>query len=89
MASQGTGTMHESVVETRMWARSKCDYTTDCSERGERWSCRIVDLSERGLGIISARKLSRGAVVNIAEPRTKAQVVWVEENRAGLRIINQ
>jgi hypothetical protein len=88
MATRGKTAMHETVVETRMWARFKCDYTTDCSARGDRWSCRIVDLGERGLGVISTRKLSRGAVVYFADPRTKAQVVWSDENRAGLRILN-
>lgn len=77
-----------SVVEGRMWPRLKCDFTSDCSAFGDRWSCTVVDLSERGLGMVSAAKLHKGDIVHLADPRTKAQVVWAEERRAGLRILN-
>jgi hypothetical protein len=77
-----------SSVENRKCTRLKCDITADCSTFRGRLSCKIVDLSERGLGIVTSAQLQKGAVVNFTDPRTKAQVVWVEENRAGLRIIN-
>jgi len=67
----------------------KCDYTTECSDAfGRRWTCKIVDLSERGLGIISSAKLRKGETLTIADPGTKARVVWVDENRAGLNFCN-
>jgi hypothetical protein len=75
--------------ETRRWPRIKCNYTTECSNAfGHRWTCNIVDLSERGLGLVSSAKLRQGETVHIADPKTKARVVWVEENRAGLNFCN-
>lgn len=74
--------------ENRVWARLKCDITTDCYAFRDRWACKIIDLSERGLGIVSAAMLQKGAIVNFNDPRAKAQVVWVNGKRAGLKIIN-
>ena len=72
--------------EARRCPRLKCDYTTECSDAvGHcRWTCRIVNLSAGGLGIVSSEKMRQGETVIIANPSRKARVVWVEENRAGL-----
>jgi hypothetical protein len=73
--------------ESRLWPRIKCNYTTECAdESGNRWACRVVDLSYRGLGIVSSARMHEGDTVNIADPRTRANVIWVEESRAGLKI---
>jgi|WetSurMetagenome_2_1015567.scaffolds.fasta_scaffold20287_2 hypothetical protein len=87
------GTSEETVeqaatVENRRCPRLKCDITAECSTFRGRWSCRIVDIGERGMCIVSDATLQKGAVVNFIDPRTRAQVVWAEGNRAGLRIIN-
>jgi hypothetical protein len=76
------------AVENRMWPRQRCEITTICSTLRGRWTCKIVDLSERGLGIEIPTTLQKGAVLDFIDPRTRARVVWAEENRAGLRIIN-
>jgi hypothetical protein len=55
---------------------------------GDRWSCKIVDMSERGFGIVTSVKLRKGDMVNIATPEAKAKVVWMDKNRVGLRVCN-
>jgi hypothetical protein len=76
------------VAEDRVWPRLQCDLVTECIAFGRRWPCKIVDLSERGFGIISGVKLRIGDTVNIADPSAKAQVVWAENGRAGLKVFN-
>lgn len=80
--------MQTAVVENRAWPRLKCDIDTYCATFMDRWSCKIVDLSERGLGIVCSTTLRKGSMINFLDPKTKAQVVWVKNNRAGLKIIN-
>jgi hypothetical protein len=80
--------VHFPFAEDRIWPRLKCDFITECSAFGVRWVCNIVDLSQRGLGIVSSAKLYKGDTVDISEPRTKAQVVWVEKGRVGLKVLN-
>jgi hypothetical protein len=77
-----------STLENRKCPRLKCNIAADCSTLRGLWTCTIVDMSERGMGIVSSSKLQKGSVLDFNDPRTKAQVVWVEENRAGLRFIN-
>ena len=73
--------------EERSCPRVKCNYETNCWDDYEnRWTCRIVDMSERGLGIIMSASLRGGDIINITDPRTKAKVVWVEKSRIGLRV---
>jgi len=73
--------------ESRLWPRLKCNYITECSDAfGNRWACKVVDLSQRGLGIVTSVKMRKGDTLNISDPRTKASVVWVEESRAGLKV---
>jgi hypothetical protein len=78
---------HFLASDSRLWPRHKCNYITECSNNyGNRWACKVVDLSERGLGIVSSAKMREGDTINIADPKTKASVVWVEKGRAGLRV---
>ena len=77
-----------SGVERRIWQRIQCDFPADCSVNGNRWSCKIVDVSERGMGLVSPVKLNKGDMVNIEDPGTKARVVWADEGRAGLEFLN-
>lgn len=75
--------------EERSWPRLKCNYFTECNDSlGNRWACKIVDISFRGLGVRMSAALLKGDTVSIADPRTRAIVVWVAEGRAGLRICN-
>jgi len=75
-------------AENRMWPRIKCDIDTHCVAFPHQWPCKIIDLSERGMGIVSTMKLYKGALINIIDPRTKARVVWLRDNRIGLKIEN-
>jgi hypothetical protein len=74
--------------EERVWQRLKCNLTTDCMAFGTRWPCKIIDLSERGFGLVSSVILHKGDVVELADPSIKARVVWAESTRAGLRAIH-
>jgi hypothetical protein len=80
--------MQTMVVENRIWRRSKCDIDTYCAAFPKLWSCKIVDLSERGMGIVSTTNMYKGAVVNFTDLKAIARVVWTKDNRAGLKIIN-
>ncbi len=73
-----------SLIERRKWPRLQCDLNVDCLAYGNRWSCEIIDLSDRGMGIISTVKLNEGDIVYIEDPNARAQVLWVAESRAGL-----
>jgi len=48
----------------------------------------MVDISFRGLGVALSAALRKGDTLSIADPSTKAIVVWVEDGRAGLRVCN-
>ena len=75
--------------EERSWPRLKCNYVTECSDvHGNRWACNMVDISFRGLGVALRAALRKGDTLSIADPSTKAIVVWVEDGRAGLRVCN-
>jgi hypothetical protein len=55
---------------------------TEClDDFGNKWACKIVDISERGLGSIMRAAFCRGDIVYIADPKTKARVVWVEKKQ--------
>ena len=41
------------------------------------WACKIVDISLRGLGVVLSAALRKGETLSIADPRTKAIVVWI------------
>jgi hypothetical protein len=74
-------------TELRSLQRRKCDLATEVMVPwGDRWSCKIVDMSERGFGIVTTVKLRKGDTVSIAAPEAKAKVVWIDNNRAGLKV---
>jgi len=76
-------------TESRSLQRRKCDLETELMVPwGDRWSCQIVDMSERGFGIVTTVKLRKGDMVNISALDAKAKVVWIDKGRAGLRICN-
>jgi hypothetical protein len=76
-------------AEDRAWPRFDCEITTELIVSGKRWPCKIIDMGEMSFGIITSLKLHKGDIVEIADPRTKAQAVWAENGRAGLNVFNQ
>ncbi len=71
--------------EARFLPRLKCNFDTAISIAcGEIWSCKIIDMSQRGIGIITDLKLKKGDKVHITDPDADAEVVWSRHNRAGL-----
>jgi hypothetical protein len=77
-----------SSAENRMWQRLRCNIESCCFSLENRWACRIVDLSERGIGIVIASSMKAGTVVNFTDPETRAQVIWSEDNKAGLKVLH-
>ena len=78
-----------SFSEKRYRKRIRCAVVTGLADkRGEKWSCKIVDVSESGLGILTSARLVMGTTVNLFRPSVEAEVVWTGENKAGLRIIS-
>ncbi len=74
-------------AEARSRSRLKCNLATGISVPwGDKWDCKIVDMSERGFGIITSAKLRKGDIVNVDSPTAKAKVIWIRDNRAGLRV---
>ena len=77
-----------SYSEKRRRNRTMCALVTELTDtKGRTWSCRIVDMSESGLGILTSARLMMGTTVNILSPTVEAEVVWTMENKTGLRII--
>ena len=77
------------VEELRSCSRIKCDLPTVISlPWGESWDCKIINMSQRGFGIITNAKLRTGDTVHIQEPRAKAKVVWFKDNMMGLKVTN-
>jgi hypothetical protein len=77
------------AAENRVWERIKYEFTTDFIVRGAIWPCRIVDISGFGYGISTRVRLLKGELVDIVDPNAKAEVVWADGNRAGLRVLDQ
>ena len=74
-------------VEARSRSRLKCEVATEISVPwGDRWDCKIVDMSERGFGIITSAKLRKGDIVDVQSPAAKAKVIWISDSRVGLRV---
>ncbi len=74
--------------EKRRRPRLDCAVVTEFADPGgNTWSCKIIDMSESGLGIATSARLATGNTVNIIRPAAEAKVVWVGDNKAGLRII--
>jgi hypothetical protein len=62
--------------------------TTELMDSGRKlWSCKIVDMSERGLGISTRAPLKVGSSLNIVKPNIVAEVLWAKDHRAGLKPI--
>jgi hypothetical protein len=77
-----------SYYEKRLKARHACTIPTELIDSaGKLWSCKIVDMSETGFGILTPASLKRGSSLSIVKPTIMAEVVWARENRAGLRAI--
>jgi hypothetical protein len=77
------------INEGRSCPRLRCKYITECwDDDGNRWACKIVDISERGLGIVISATLHIGNILNITDPKTRARVVWIDKGRIGLRVCN-
>jgi hypothetical protein len=78
----------DTYYEKRRKPRHTCAIPTELIDAaGKTWSCRIVDMSESGFGIISPASLKRGGSMNILKPSIMAEVVWARENKVGLRAI--
>jgi hypothetical protein len=74
--------------EKRHRPRLKCAVTTEFTDpKGNVWSCQIVDMSESGLKVSTSAQLATGNTVNIIRPSAEAKVVWIEDDKAGLRIV--
>jgi hypothetical protein len=78
----------DSYYEKRRRPRLDCSVSTEFTDdRGKTWSCKIVNMSESGLGITTGAHLRMGNTLNIIRPSVEAKVVWSDSNKAGLRII--
>jgi hypothetical protein len=51
---------------------------------GKKWDCKIVNMSESGIGISIQASFLRGDLLRIVKPKIMAAVVWSKDNRAGL-----
>jgi hypothetical protein len=77
-----------SYSEKRYNPRLSCTIPTELMDpKGKLWGCKIVDMSENGFGIITAASLKLGSILTIIKPSIQTQVVWVRDNRAGLRAL--
>jgi hypothetical protein len=78
----------DTYYEKRRRPRLNCAIATEMSdERGNTWSCKIVDMSENGFRIVTNARLRMGNAVNIIRPAVSAEVVWAMDSKAGLRIL--
>ena len=87
MATAESQFKFDAEVEARSRSRLKCEVATEISVPwGDRWDCKIVDMSERGFGIITSAKLRKGDIVDVQSPTAKAKVIWTSDRRVGLRV---
>ena len=78
----------DAQYEKRLRPRHACAIPTELIDAaGKTWSCRIVDMSESGFGIVSNASLKRCSIMNIVKPSIVAEVVWTHANKAGLRAV--
>jgi hypothetical protein len=79
----------QSYYEKRQRPRMDCSVSAEFTDfKGNTWSCRIINMSESGLGITTGAHLNIGNTLNIVRPSVEARVVWTSDNKAGLRIIS-
>lgn len=75
-------------AEKRSRQRVKCSAEAEFADKSQRTcSCKIVDISESGVGIAISTNIVVGNIVNIKRPAIEAEVVWAVDDKAGLRII--
>ena len=74
--------------EKRRQKRLSCDVSAEFVDPGRSiYRCKIIDLSESGVGIETCTNLRTGNIINIARPAIEAEVIWASNYKAGLRII--
>jgi hypothetical protein len=85
----------ESPAKEKMFYESRCAERLNCDLEaeisltwGDKWICKIIDVCNYGFGVVTSLALQRGDFVIIYDPLTRAKVVWCNNNRAGLRILN-
>jgi|WetSurMetagenome_2_1015567.scaffolds.fasta_scaffold00053_38 hypothetical protein len=72
----------------RRKARHSIDIPTQLLDStGKLWSCKLVDMSESGFGITTTAMLIKGSSVRLVRPDIIAEVIWAQDNRAGLKPI--
>ncbi|HTZ17221.1 MAG TPA: PilZ domain-containing protein [Dissulfurispiraceae bacterium] len=77
----------KSYDEGRFWPRFKCNLATELLEDPETVrNCKIVNISENGLGIKTDAQLQEGKRIQLVDPKVEADVVWIRNKRAGLVI---
>jgi hypothetical protein len=82
-------TTNKPRFEARSWQRINCNLHTQIAVAGgERWDCTIINISQRGFGIVTEVKLRKGDKVNIIDPQTKAKIAWTKNNLVGLAIVD-
>ena len=76
------------ICEKRRRSRLRMAVAAEFADpNGNCWNCEIVEMSESGLKVATQAQLAKGDTVNIIRPAVEAKVVWIEDNKAGLRII--
>jgi|WetSurMetagenome_2_1015567.scaffolds.fasta_scaffold00091_14 hypothetical protein len=78
----------ENVIydKNRRKTRYKCAINTKLTDsNGNVWSCKIVNMSETGIGISTAAPLLIGSCVSIVQPSITGEVVWLKDNKVGIR----
>jgi len=76
------------IQEKRIWPRVNCDIDTECSSVLYKFPCRIIDISQYGLGVIVQGNLLIDDLLDFRDPLVMTKVIWSNGNRAGLKIIN-
>jgi len=88
ISSLFTRTKTEDMIchDKRHKPRYACEVDTELTDStGKKWKCRIVNMSESGLGISATVSLLRGDFLKISKPKITAEVVWAKDDRLGLR----
>ena len=74
--------------DKRRHSRRSCnEFSEYMTDTGKKIGCKIVDMSLGGLRITSFNGISMNDVVRFDTPAFTAQVVWVENQNAGLRFL--
>lgn len=74
--------------DKRRHARRSCnEFTEYVTDTGKRITCKIIDMSLGGFRITSFNGIRTNEIVRFDTPAFTAQVVWVENQNAGLKFI--